>query len=368
MIYVFLGYYYSPGFDTPQSWINRIAPYAGMPECLSETDTVYYIKQIDYVGEYVHKDVNYRFVNLNREKTHFPYRIHKYVKKLKPDVVIINGLQHPLEIMQLRLILGKKVRIIIQHRAERPGNGIKKYINRVSDKSINAYLFASKQMGDEWQSSGNISRADKIHELMPVSSVFAPVNRQAALSKTGVNGQPSYLWIGNLDSNKDPLMAIKSFLRYLEIHPAAKLYLIYQTNNLLPAIKQLLDAALHCRKNIILIGKVPHNELLYWFNSADFIISTSHYESGGAAVCEAMSCGCIPVITDIPSFRMITDNGNCGILYEAGKEDALFCALQKSRQIDVQQKRAEVLTHYNATLSFKAITTRFKAIVEGLTA
>lgn len=366
MVYVFLSYRYTEGYPTPQSWIERIAFYAGLPECLAETDTIYYVHQVDYIGEYLHKGVNYHFVNFNREKTHFPLRMHNYVKNLKPDAVLINGLQHPLEIIQLRMMLGKKVKIIIQHRAERPGSGLRRIANRLADNCINAYLFASKQMGNEWLSSGNILRQDKIHELMPVSSVFAPVNRQAALSKTGVNGQPSYLWVGNLDKNKDPITAVNAFMRYLEVQPDAKLYLIYQSNELLSAIKHALNAATCRKKNIVLVGKVPHNELLYWYNSADFIISSSHYESGGAAVCEAMSCGCVPIVTNIPSFRMITDNGNCGILYDAGNEEMLLDALLQSRRISLPKKREEVLKHYNATLSFKAIAGRFKTIAEGL--
>ncbi|HEX3386522.1 MAG TPA: glycosyltransferase, partial [Mucilaginibacter sp.] len=84
------------------------------------------------------------------------------------------------------------------------------------------------------------------------------------------------------------------------------------------------------RESITLVGELPHDELQYWFNSADFTLSASHYEGSGTAVCEAMSCGCVPIVTDIPSFRMITDNGRCGLLYEPGNEHALLDALRPS--------------------------------------
>ena len=73
--------------------------------------------------------------------------------------------------------------------------------------------------------------------------------------------------------------------------------MIYQTEELLVEIKNIIEKE---NKNAIqLVGNIPHNEMLYWYNSADFIISGSHYEGSGTAVCEAMSCGCIPITTNI---------------------------------------------------------------------
>jgi len=115
-----------------------------------------------------------------------------------------------------------------------------------------------------------------------------------------------------------------------------------------------------------LIGKLPHDELQYWFNSADIIISGSHYEGSGTAVCEAMSCGCMPLVTDIFSFRMITDNGRCGLLYEAGNEAALLSALIKTRQMDIREKQKLSLEYFRATLSFEAIAQKIQEIASSL--
>jgi glycosyltransferase involved in cell wall biosynthesis len=126
---------------------------------------------------------------------------------------------------------------------------------------------------------------------------------------------------------------VKAFLAFAEVNPDTRLYMIYHTDELLNDIKALQTDA------IKLIGKVPHDDLLYWFNSVDFIVSGSHYEGSGAAICEAMSCGCIPVVTDILSFRMITDNGNCGILYPPGNEQAMLSALNQTLKWMWKEKR-----------------------------
>jgi glycosyltransferase involved in cell wall biosynthesis len=106
--------------------------------------------------------------------------------------------------------------------------------------------------------------------------------------------------------------------------------------------------------------------LQYWYNSADIILSGSHYEGSGTAVCEAMSCGCMPVVTDILSFRMITDNGRCGLLYEPGNETSLLLALKLTLEIDLQKKQELSLQYFRETLSFEAIAGKIQEIAESL--
>lgn len=366
MVYAFVSYYYIPGFNTPESWVKTTAIYDGFLKQLSMDNTVNCINQIDYTGRYTRNGINYHFVDFHKKKTHFPYKINAYIKKLNPDVVVVHGMHNPLEVMQLRLILKAQTRIIIQHHAEQPFKGVKKYVQRTASRFADAYLFASKPMGINWYHKGNLASANKVYEVMEVSSVFGPVNRAAALSKTGATGQPVFLWVGRLNANKDPLTVVKSFLKYLELRPQAKLYMIYHTEELLPDMRHTLSANPCYQNNVVLIGKVPHHELLYWYNSADIFISASHYEGSGTALVEAMSCGCVPLVTDIDAFRMITDNGSCGFLYEAGNEEMLLQTLQQIHKTDLQAKRKQSMDYYNTTLSFKAIAGRFKAIAVGL--
>jgi glycosyltransferase involved in cell wall biosynthesis len=161
------------------------------------------------------------------------------------------------------------------------------------------------------------------------------------------------------------LNVVKAFLRFSLDYPMVKMYMMYHTYDLLDKIKEIIND--HPNKNAIeLVGQVPHDDLLYWFNSADFIVSGSHYEGSGTAVCEAMSCGCIPILTDIFSFRAMTDNGKCGILYEPGNEDALYYALRLSQKIDMEQKRRLTLEQFMTNLSFNAIANRIQQIAESL--
>jgi len=365
MRYVSISYNYSPDFTSAESWFKRTEGYWGILESLSRENEVINIKQIDYEGNCHFHGIDYRFVDFGKRKTFFPLGLNNYVKKLKPDIVIVQGLHHPLQLIQLRLLLNKSARIIVHHHAEVPFKGLKKYIQQLADKCTDAFLFASMQMGIDWVNKRNIADAKKIHEVMEVSSIFYPIKKAAAKLKTGASGSPIFLWVGRLNENKDPLNVVSAFLKYAAINTNARLYMVYHTDELLGEVKKMLDKS-PAKNNVILTGKVPRADMLYWFSSADFFISGSHYEGSGTALCEAMSCGCVPIVTDIDSFRMITDNGNCGLLYEAGNEEALLSVLIDTKKMDTATKQNAALAYFKSNLSFDAIAGKIQAIALAL--
>jgi glycosyltransferase involved in cell wall biosynthesis len=362
MRFVCSTYVYIPAFTSPASWLKRIRAYGGILDALAETDEVVSIEQINYEGEYVNNGVKYFFRRFTKIGKYFPFKHHLFIKRQKPDVVVIQSLDFPWQVIQLRLMLGKKVKIIVHNHAEKPFTGIKKHMQKLSEHCVDAYLFASQDMGLGWIKRGNLSNPKKIREVMEVSSVFSPINKQIAKQKTGIrNDEVVYLWVGGLDDNKDPITAVKAFLKFALTETAARLYMIFQLENLSPQVQQLLAEEPN-RDAVVLVGKLDNDELLYWYNSADYFISCSHYEGSGTAVCEAMSCGCVPIVTDIQSFRMMTDKGQCGLLFEAGDHSSLLAALTQSRQIDMDEMRRKVLEHYMARLSFNAIARDIRQI------
>jgi glycosyltransferase involved in cell wall biosynthesis len=212
----------------------------------------------------------------------------------------------------------------------------------------------------QWVNLGQIKDKNKIRVVMEASSPFSPIDKKQAQATTGAAGSKNYLWVGRLDQNKDPLLVARAFAKSAKTRPDIHLYMIYQSQELEPELKVIANES---NANIHLVGKVEHDRLFYWYNSADFIISSSHYEGSGVAVCEAMSCGCIPIVTDIPSFRMMTANGTIGLLYPPGNEDSLLKAIMKSLTLPATESR-RVLDYFNAELSFTAIAEKMKSIIE----
>jgi glycosyltransferase involved in cell wall biosynthesis len=150
------------------------------------------------------------------------------------------------------------------------------------------------------------------------------------------------------------LFAVHSFARFAKSNPEAKLYMIYQSAELLDEVMKLLKET-EAHDSIILVGRIEHDDLLHWYNAADFIVSSSLYEGSGTAVCEAMSCGCIPIVPSLPSFTMMTENGKCGVLFAPGDSEDLFNVLLKSEGFDLTAESQRVLNQFKEKLSPEAI-------------
>jgi len=352
----------TPEFTDPKQWLERISFYTGILEELAKKHEVISIERINYEGNYLHNGVQYRFINQKRRVERFPRRMHRFIKQLKPDILLVNGFIFPLQIIQLKLMLGRTAKIIVLHRAEKPFKGLKKYLQKIADKCVDAYFFSSTEHGKEWIENGIIKNKQKIKEVIQASSIFFPMDKSLAKSQLSIHGSPVFLWVGRLEANKDPLTVLKGFIQFLNHQSASALYMIYQSEELIKEVKQLAKES----ENIKLIGKVDHKELQNWYNSADFIISGSHYEGSGIAVCEAMSCGCVPVVTDIVSFRSMTGRGKCGLLYEAGNEKDLLAALLKIKQLDIEKEKRNVLQQFKEELSFGAIEKKIETIISVL--
>jgi glycosyltransferase involved in cell wall biosynthesis len=359
---VFTSYSSSPEFDDPYKWLKRIEGYTGILEALGKKHTVISIERINYKGELIQKGVQYYFMQQNKKVLLFPFRQHRLISKLRPDVVFINGFIFPLQIIQLRLKLGTRVKIIILHRAEKPFHGLKKSLQKLADQCVNAYLFTSFGFQDEWESTIN---TQKIYEIIQASSIFYQISKSAAREVLGIKDGLVFLWVASLILRKDPLTVIKAFIEFVHYEPKAKLYMVYQSDELLEQIKGLL----HNKKlsdTVVLIGHIQHDQLLHWYNSADFFITGSRYEGSGVAVSEAMSCGCIPIVTNIDSFRKMTENGKYGFLYEAGDSASLVQLLINTKNIDVETERKKVLEHFKNELSFEAIARKIEELLRSI--
>jgi len=95
-----------------------------------------------------------------------------------------------------------------------------------------------------------------------------------------------------------------------------------------------------------------------FYSAADIFIVGSHREGSGYALMEACACGAVPVVTDIPTFRLLTADGSLGELWTAG--DAADCgrALTYVGQGDLTPRREQVASHFARALNWPAVGRR----------
>lgn len=75
--------------------------------------------------------------------------------------------------------------------------------------------------------------------------------------------------------------------------------------------------------NIWFAGSQPHNRLVQFYHGADVCVFPSLYESFGMAALEAMACGRPVVASRVPGFANIIEDGDSGLLVDAGRADEL---------------------------------------------
>lgn len=355
---VFLTFSMVAKYDDPYVWLKKIDFYTAQLDALAKVAKVKSIHLISYEGVLTKNDVEYHFLKPNKYQFLFPSKLNSLVKRLEPDVVIVHGLIHPWQVLWLSVNLKRNTKLFAIHHAERPLRFPKSLIQRVADRFIEGYFFSSVDLGKMWIDKGQIQSVKKIHEVMEISSLFQPTKLFDELSEIEAN----YVWVGSLSSRKDPLTLVKAFEMFINDHPKATLRIIYRDGHLDNEIKLMLengnyDGTITLKENVI------HDDIHHWYNDAMFIISTSHYEGSGTAVCEGMSCGCIPILTNIPSFRMMTRNGSLGLLFEPGDVPGLYNALKKSRTLNLIEERKKVLTQFKENLSFEAISKKMVQVI-----
>ncbi len=363
---IHLSYSLKDDQDDPKEWLSKLDFFVGVLEATTIFADVTSVHCIAYQGIVTMNGVEYHFLKLKKWQLLFPWTLHSYLKKLSPNAIIVHGLVFPFQIIMLRRQFGSGTKIVCQHHAERPFTDARRHIQVWADNYIGAYLFCSFEQGMEWVSAKQIKDSRKIKEVIGTSSIFKVIDRKVALEKTRADDVTNYLWVGRLDRNKDPFTLINAFLRFQKDHTTAKLYMIYHTFELEAEVKNLIEKSPNGKTSIGMLGKVDHEDLLYWYNSADFIVSSSHYEGSGVSVCEGLSCGCIPIVTNIPSFRMMTSNGEIGLLYEPGDENGLLHCLNQSLFIDRKLVRQRVLQQFHEKLSFEANARQTVEIIESI--
>ena len=282
------------------------------------------IKHISNPQTIIHETPGYRFFRTRNGFFNIPFETLMYLKKKNPDFVMVQGLIFPIQVLALRFFLGKKVKIILNHHADRPLKSVKKYFQRLADKSIDQYLFSSFGNAAEWIDCGQIKGYEKITQLPPTLTWFHQLSKAQCRWQLKWDNGMHYIWVGRLNVNKDPFTLIEAFENFLQVQPEAKLHLIYQSTELLDALTQKVSNSELLKNAVFFEAYIPNDELITWYNASNYFISTSHMEGGSVSILEAMACGCIPIVTSIPASLKTIKNGEYGYCFSPGKVDELF--------------------------------------------
>lgn len=115
------------------------------------------------------------------------------------------------------------------------------------------------------------------------------------------NAFPTFAWVGGISHKKGPDLFIAAALEIIEQIDENARFLVageMQDGRYAPLFRQL--ALMGFEKNFEVMGQVDHAKIRDVFHRADYVISTSPWESWQQAIAEGILCGCVPLVRKWP--------------------------------------------------------------------
>ena len=358
---------FDKGVSDPEALLERYMTLTGWGEALlaAGAGSVAAVQRFHRSLRLTKNGIEYVFVADGGPGHLSPWRVSRplarAVAALSPDVAHVNGLEFPMQVRHLRSILPKASAVVVQSHA---GGGTvgrapaRRLLWRVARSAVDGFLFAAQEHAEAGRRAGVVASWQQAYLVMEASTTFRPVPRADARTASGIAGAPAVLWVGRLTANKDPLTVIDGFARALTALPDASLTMIFGTDELLPDVRRRIASSAALRGRVRLVGDVAHEQMPVFYSAADIFIVGSHREGSGYALMEACACGAVPVVTDIPTFRLLTADGSLGELWTAG--DAIDCgrALMQAGHGDLTPRREQVASHFARALNWPAVGRR----------
>ena len=168
------------------------------------------------------------------------------------------------------------------------------------------------------------------------------------------NGYDADFWQSNHAKEKLTFITVASGLGEERRRKLKGIDLILQIAPRFPQAKfQIVGTEAHelseAPSNVELIGKKKPQELVEWYGKAKFYLQLSISEGFPNSLCEAMLCGCIPIVSDVASMPFIVEdsgyvlkNNDLGMI-----EELLQQALSEENDSYGEKARKRVKNHFS---------------------
>lgn len=290
-------------------------------------------------------------------------RVLDRVVSLDPDVVHFHGLSFPRHASRLVEAVGG-LPVLAQDHADRPAPVWRRRIDRRAFAGLAGVLFTAREQAGPLRDLGLLPPDVPVFEVFESTTRFTPGDVREARRLTGLGGDPCLLWVGRLDRNKDPLTVLEAFSRTADVLPDARLWMCYRDAPLLAAVESRVRSSRALQGRVCLMGERPREEVERLLRASDFLVLGSHREGSGYAVIEALACGTVPLVTDIPSLRRVTGGGKAGALSPPGDASAMTRAMVAWARLDRTALRRAAREHFERSLSLAALGSELRMAYE----
>lgn len=364
----------------PDSYLAREAVFIDIPSALAQRGYAVHVVHLFPVdAHFIREEVTYHFIRsgpisrslsngfskiTGRSRVAYEpaWRAIQQVKTIQPDLIHFHGTNLYLNHALLRQALKPVPPTVVQYHGGHPSpHRVMRTVQRKNLQASSRYLFTTREHALPFVEA-DLLASDRVVEFMQVSSTFHRQSRPEARAVTHMEGDPVFLWTGRLHPIKDPMTVLQGFEQILQHWPEAHFYCYYLTDELLPDLQAFVVTRPGLKDHVHFRGTALLAEMEAIYNSADFLIQGSHREFSGRAVLEAMACGVIPIVTDIPSFRAMTDQGRLGTLFPVGNTEALVKGVLAIDPKTIPEQSRQIRTRFEQSLSYPALAEQLDKI------
>lgn len=279
-------------------------------------------------------------------------RFSSVLAEIEADILHVHGLGFAEDAFAVAQCL-PELPILFQDHADRPPRWWRRRQWRRWYACAAGLAFTAPDLARPFIAADLFGPQTRLFAIPESSSRFSLGSRAAARAENGLHGDPCVLWVGHLNAGKDPLTVLDGVAQAASKLPGLQLWCAFASAPLLADVLQCIERDPRLAGRVHLLGKVAHARIQSLMRAADIFVSGSLIESCGYALLEAMACGAMPVVTDIPSFRALTGEGRMGMLWPRG--DAVKLADALCLAATSLPPRERVRAHFDATLSFAAV-------------
>lgn len=200
------------------------------------------------------------------------------------------------------------------------------------------------------------------------SHLFSPGKTEGKVrERYGINDEPVVISTRNLWPIYDVETMIRAVPLIIRENPDVK-FMVVGSGELERDLRGL-STKLEVDGSVHFVGRVDHDLLPQYLAESDVYVSTSLSDTISVSLLEAMSCGAVPVVTDIEGNREIIDHGVNGLLFERKNARALSEDILKYLDEPESRRKAAELNRRTIEEKFEwekcmiLVENKFKSLV-----
>ncbi len=283
-----------------------------------------------------------------------------HMRSIRPDFVLFHSFRFPIRFLLLKWLL-PDTKFIVQHHAGNPSpNAMKRAVQSFCYAKSDHFNFVTRHQAGMFYRAGIIRDDAQILETMVGSTAFRLLDKEQCRTELALPASVfTIIWVGHLNNNKDPMTLMRALASVHEAGLSFRLLMFYGQDALLWEARAFAQAR-GFAQSVSFKGQVENGALEKWLNASDCYVSCSHSEGSGIALAEALACGCLPVVTRIPSFNSMTPRPD--LQFAVGDDRGLYAGLRSAMETHFDQRHAN-RKFFEERLSFEAIARSVSAWV-----